>query len=41
MRRPGSPGEIASVVTWLLSDAATGLDGEVLFVSGGLREVPL
>jgi NAD(P)-dependent dehydrogenase (short-subunit alcohol dehydrogenase family) len=41
MRRPGSPEEIASVVTYLLSDAAAGLDGQTIFVSGGLREVPL
>jgi 3-oxoacyl-[acyl-carrier protein] reductase len=41
MRRPGSPEEIATVVTHLLSDAAAGLDGQTIFVSGGLREVPL
>jgi 3-oxoacyl-[acyl-carrier protein] reductase len=41
MRRPGSPDEIASVVAWLLSDAGAGHDGRPLFVSGGLREVPL
>jgi 3-oxoacyl-[acyl-carrier protein] reductase len=41
MRRPGSPEEIASVVTFLLSDAAAGLNGETIFASGGLHEVPL
>jgi 3-oxoacyl-[acyl-carrier protein] reductase len=41
MRRPGSPAEVASVVGFLLSDDARGLDGETLFASGGLREVPL
>ena len=41
MRRPGSPGEIASLVTHLLSDAGAGVDGQTLFASGGLREVPL
>jgi 3-oxoacyl-[acyl-carrier protein] reductase len=41
MRRPGSPDEIAAVVTHLLSDAAAGIDGQTIFVTGGLREVPL
>lgn len=40
MRRPGSPSEIASVVTFLLSNAAAGLDGQTIVVSGGLNEVP-
>ena len=40
MRRAGSPDEIASVVVYLLSDAA-GVDGQTIFVSGGLREVLL
>jgi 3-oxoacyl-[acyl-carrier protein] reductase len=41
MRRPGSPDEIASAVTHLLSDAAAGVSGQTIFVSGGLREAPL
>jgi 3-oxoacyl-[acyl-carrier protein] reductase len=41
MRRPGSPDEVAAVVSFLLSDGAAGLDGETVFVSGGLHEVPL
>jgi 3-oxoacyl-[acyl-carrier protein] reductase len=41
LRRPGSPEEIAAVVTFLLSDAAAGLDGQAIFASGGLREVPV
>ncbi len=40
MRRAGSAEEVASVVTYLLSDAATGIDGQMIFASGGLREVP-
>jgi 3-oxoacyl-[acyl-carrier protein] reductase len=39
MRRPGTPEEIASAVTFLLSDAASCLD-EPVFATGGFREVP-
>jgi 3-oxoacyl-[acyl-carrier protein] reductase len=41
MRRAGSADEIASVVTYLLSDAAEGLDAQMIYASGGLREVPM
>jgi 3-oxoacyl-[acyl-carrier protein] reductase len=41
MRRSGRPEEIASVVTFLLSDAARGMHGQTIFASGGLREVPV
>jgi NAD(P)-dependent dehydrogenase (short-subunit alcohol dehydrogenase family) len=41
MRRAGTPEEIASVVTYLLSDGAAGLDGQTIFAAGGLHEVPL
>lgn len=40
LRRAGAPEEIASAVSFLLGDGAAGLDGQVLFASGGLREVP-
>jgi 3-oxoacyl-[acyl-carrier protein] reductase len=40
MRRAGSADEVASVVTYLLSDAAQGLDAQAIYASGGLREVP-
>jgi 3-oxoacyl-[acyl-carrier protein] reductase len=40
MRRSGSPEEIASVVAFLLADTAAGLNGQALFATGGLREVP-
>lgn len=41
MRRAGTPEEIASVVTHLLSKEAAGLDGQTIFAAGGLHEVPL
>ncbi|MGD2069033.1 MAG: SDR family oxidoreductase [Gemmatimonadota bacterium] len=40
MRRPGSPEETASVVSFLLSDASAGIETRTLFASGGLREAP-
>jgi 3-oxoacyl-[acyl-carrier protein] reductase len=40
LRRAGSPSEIAAVVTFLLSDRASGANGQTLFAAGGLQEVP-
>lgn len=35
MKRLGEPGEVADVVAWLLSDAASYVTGEIVFVDGG------
>jgi glucose 1-dehydrogenase len=35
MRRLGEPAEIADVVAFLLSDAASYVTGEIVFVDGG------
>lgn len=35
--RVGVPEEVASVIAWLLSDAATGVSGQTIIVSGGLE----
>jgi 3-oxoacyl-[acyl-carrier protein] reductase len=40
LRRPGSPEEIASVVTFLLSEESAGIEGQAIFATGGLLEVP-
>jgi 3-oxoacyl-[acyl-carrier protein] reductase len=40
LQRAGSPDEIAAVATFLLSDQSAGLNGQVLFASGGLLETP-
>jgi 3-oxoacyl-[acyl-carrier protein] reductase len=40
LRRAAKATEIANVVAVLLSDQAAGVDGRVIFASGGLREVP-
>ena len=40
MHRPGTPEEVAAVVTFLLSPAASGLNGAEIRVSGGLLAVP-
>ncbi|HUF12446.1 MAG TPA: SDR family oxidoreductase [Longimicrobiales bacterium] len=40
LRRSGAPEEIASVVSFLLSDAAADLAGQAVFAAGGLHEVP-
>lgn len=40
LRRSGTPEEIASVVSFLLSDASAGIETRTVFASGGLREVP-
>jgi NAD(P)-dependent dehydrogenase (short-subunit alcohol dehydrogenase family) len=41
LQRSGSPDEIAAVATFLLSDAADGLNGQAVFASGGLMETPV
>jgi len=41
LHRPGSPDEVAAVVTFLLSDASNGLNGRAVFASGGMLETPL
>jgi NAD(P)-dependent dehydrogenase (short-subunit alcohol dehydrogenase family) len=41
LRRPGTPEEIASVVTFLLSDDAAYLTGEVISVDGGAAAVSI
>lgn len=41
MRRAGSPEEIARAVLFLASDRASGLNGQMVYASGGLLEVPL
>jgi NAD(P)-dependent dehydrogenase (short-subunit alcohol dehydrogenase family) len=35
MKRLGEPEEVADVVCWLLSDAASYVTGEVVYVDGG------
>ena len=35
MKRLGEPGEIAEVVAFLLSDAASYLTGEIVYADGG------
>ena len=35
MKRLGEPGEIADVVAWLLSDAASYVTGEIVVADGG------
>lgn len=40
MHRPGTPEEIAAVVVFLLSPAASGLNGSEIRVAGGLVVVP-
>jgi 3-oxoacyl-[acyl-carrier protein] reductase len=40
MRRAGSPGEIASVVTFLLAASTIVANGRTIFAAGGLTEVP-
>ena len=35
MKRLGEPGEVADVVAWLLSDAASYVTGEIVTVDGG------
>jgi 3-oxoacyl-[acyl-carrier protein] reductase len=35
--RVGAPEEVASVIAWLVSDAATGVSGQTITVSGGLE----
>jgi NAD(P)-dependent dehydrogenase (short-subunit alcohol dehydrogenase family) len=40
LRRSGSPGEIASVVTFLLADTTVGFGGQTVRAAGGLWEVP-
>jgi len=41
LRRPGTPDEIAAAVLFLASERARGLNGQAVFASGGLMEVPL
>jgi len=41
LRRSASSEEIASVATFLLSDGAQGIDGQAVYATGGLLEVPL
>jgi 3-oxoacyl-[acyl-carrier protein] reductase len=40
LRRAGSPGEIASVVTFLLAASMIFANGRTIFATGGLTEVP-
>ncbi|HSW25375.1 MAG TPA: SDR family oxidoreductase, partial [Burkholderiaceae bacterium] len=37
LRRLGDPAEIADVVAFLLSDAASYITGEIVYVDGGRR----
>lgn len=37
MKRLGEPAEVADVVAWLLSDAASYVTGEIVYVDGGRR----
>jgi 3-oxoacyl-[acyl-carrier protein] reductase len=40
LRRAAIPAEIASLAMFLLSDGARGIDGQSVFATGGLLEVP-
>jgi 3-oxoacyl-[acyl-carrier protein] reductase len=40
LRRPASADEIATIVSFLLSDESAGLEDQVIFATGGLLEVP-
>jgi NAD(P)-dependent dehydrogenase (short-subunit alcohol dehydrogenase family) len=37
MKRLGEPAEVAEVVAFLLSDAASYMTGEIIYVDGGRR----
>jgi NAD(P)-dependent dehydrogenase (short-subunit alcohol dehydrogenase family) len=37
MKRLGEPAEVAEVVAFLLSDAASYMTGEIVYVDGGRR----
>jgi 3-oxoacyl-[acyl-carrier protein] reductase len=41
LRRSATAAEIASLATFLLSDRARGIDGQAVFATGGLLEVPV